>query len=294
LESRGTDVPESEPPPPLPNRPLTHRVGRFFLEPNAAIRCLVFGLVLQIELAMISSAMTFVASSSPMDQFISALLFAAAFLLGILALAVACVNLLAILVDTSNGKDVIETWPGADFMDWSLDAWSLLTALFAAVLPGVLLGQLCLLAGAGAAVYQWTVAACCAVTGLFAYPVLLLSCLETGSPVNPISRPVWRGLRLTMRRWVLFFVFSAGLITAGVLVWQGRRCGWIALDYTVAVVLVALAMLYFRLLGRLAWCCEEALYEAGPSQEETAADDDTTDAEGDAEAAPNSTSEPPP
>jgi len=90
------------------------------------------------------------------------------------------------------------------------------------------------------------------------FPVSLLAMLETGSPLNPFSLPVWRSLLYAWWAWGLFYVETTVLI--GVL----GGLALLAAIYVPAMgmvvaapLLVATLMIYFRLLGRLAWRCGE-------------------------------------
>ena len=178
------------------------------------------------------------------------------------------VMLLAILQDTSLGRDVIESWPQGFFMDWLFEGLYVGVALFLGVLPGVLVSQIVLCAGGATSVYAVAFAVCCAVTLLVLFPVLLLSLLEAGSPLIPISGPIWRSLSAARPRWVQFYALSVVLAAAGLVILLGFRRGGLLLDFLVLFLVTALSMIYFRLLGRLAWCCREAVAELG-SQEAT-------------------------
>ena len=75
---------------------------------------------------------------------------------------------------------------------------------------------------------------------------------------NPISLPIWNSLQAVPHYWLAFYGQSALLviatsISAGLLLFRSNLALGLA-----AIWLTFLAMVYFRLLGRLAWICQEA------------------------------------
>ena len=95
-----------------------------------------------------------------------------------------------------------------------------------------------------------------AVTAIVLFPVLLLSMLETNSPMAPVSPPVWESVLRAWRAWGLFYLIT---VPAGVIVCVLAAItlhNSVVLGAIVASILLTAAwMTYFRLLGRLAWFC---------------------------------------
>jgi hypothetical protein len=73
---------------------------------------------------------------------------------------------------------------------------------------------------------------------------------------------------------------AAGLGLVSLAVWKVPEAGSTILNFMLALAVVAMGMLYFRMLGRLTRCCQVAVAE---DQEETAqeGETDTTDSETD-------------
>ena len=188
--ARNDDVPL---PPPLPARPLRNRLLRFLLEPPTLIRSLILGIGLLIELAAIRKASELFFG----DPFAVSVCDAAGFFgrVWFRSNPVRFVTLLTVLQDTAVGKDVIDDWPEGHFLDWFADC-----ALHGG---GVVYRRSSRGAGrphrgipsprhglhplAGRFVHP---------TVFILFPFLLLSLLETGSPLNIVSRPIWRSLSL--------------------------------------------------------------------------------------------------
>ncbi len=151
--------------------------------------------------------------------------------------------LLAVIEDTANGCDRVREWPESDWRDW---LWTLrfpLVSGFGALLAGAVVEQL-----AG----EWNWAA--ALAALVVFPILLLSVLETGSALAPLSGPILKSCRRWWWAWLLFYA-ETGLMFL-VWFWIARFAVshfpsiaiWIAAPLSIAALLI-----YARLLGRLAW-----------------------------------------
>jgi hypothetical protein len=83
--------------------------------------------------------------------------------------------------------------------------------------------------------------------------------LETGLAVNPASGPVLRSLSVARGTWIQFAFMSLGLAIIAVLGCLLRYAESVILNFVAAAVLFGILMLYFRLLGRLAWTYQEAV-----------------------------------
>lgn len=161
------------------------------------------------------------------------------------------INLLTILGDTAAGADDVEHWPDPyGFLDWAGSTFFVINslALTAAAGNGVewLLGQ-AELPGEYALVG----------VPLVLFPLVLLSMLEVNSPFVPLSKTVCRSLVRNWRAWIGFHVETILLLAAaGGIVIAALLPGSLLLAIPAAALTgVASLMIYFRLLGRLAWCC---------------------------------------
>ena len=167
--------------------------------------------------------------------------------------AVAFSNAVAIVRDTAAGNLRVENWPEGLFLNWideSLYVFNSLLVLIVVLGLGILffaqprdtITNLVMLASV-----------------LVLFPIVLLSMLETDSPLNPLSLPTWRSLLTAWWAWGLFYIESIPLSIAvgGLLPACVSVLGWLAIP-VVAVVFVGAMMIYFRLLGRLALCCAAA------------------------------------
>ena len=89
------------------------------------------------------------------------------------------------------------------------------------------------------------------------FPWLLLSMLEANSPLVPISKAVCGSLLRKWRTWLAFYMETIPLLLSiGASAIAAMLLGSLPLAIPVlAMTMVAVLMIYFRLLGRLAWCC---------------------------------------
>jgi uncharacterized protein YbaR (Trm112 family) len=153
---------------------------------------------------------------------------------------------LTILTQTANGVDRIEDWSGDDFVESLFQSLFIVNSLVLTSVIGWCVEALAagLLYGFGAAVSVFLL-----------FPVVLLSMLETGSVLNPISAAVWGSLFSRRWTWCGFYALAGPLLAAlaGLdFALAALAIPWAALPWP---ILAALAMMiYFRLLGRLGWC----------------------------------------
>jgi hypothetical protein len=193
------------------------------------------------------------------------LLLPVAVILAVLWCLGASTVVMTILRDTAAGNDEIYNWPSTVWWDWIADAFCLLESVVLCIL-----GMSCVLVGLRLAHLLpaetpggvFLMLGCLAVL----FPVILLSVLESGLPM---SLPVWRTLIARPGAWALFHLESlVPLVAAGVAVSElgiawlpgagvgllGNGGFWWAISIA-PLVLVAALLIYFRLLGRLAWYC---------------------------------------
>ena len=198
--------------------------------------------------------------------------FGVIFILGIAMLTLAAwgitvaITMLTIVIETSYGNDRVTDWPGWMFQEWIGETFYLLVAI---ALSGVPAGMIALVAS-----FVFLPDGLVFAMGMFVFfPFIQLSLLETSSPVDPFSRPIWRSLSVSRKSWILFYSLSAGLavLTVGPLVLVDLLLRLPTLSPALHTVLllglmvpvgIGVSMIYFRLLGRLAWVCShEALSE---------------------------------
>ncbi|MEI8375368.1 MAG: hypothetical protein WCJ35_21320 [Planctomycetota bacterium] len=170
---------------------------------------------------------------------------------GVALAGIAAIHGMTILLETTAGNDRVENWPNVGlFLDWVGDLWFIFNTATVSVALG--LGLDWLLPGL-LATREWTVA----VTVFFAFPILLLCTLESGSPFLPVSSVVFASLGRHGIAWLTFYL-QAGSLLAAVVAMVYYFAPW--LDLRLAIPLAALlfsaaVMIFFRLLGRLAFYC---------------------------------------
>jgi hypothetical protein len=96
------------------------------------------------------------------------------------------------------------------------------------------------------------------VSIFFVFPIVLMSMIETNSVFGMVSFPVLRTLFTSTSGWLRFYATSAVLIAAvGSIDWLAFAVSPYVGDIVVSVTQAALWLIYFRLMGRLAWYCAD-------------------------------------
>ena len=257
--------------PPPPDRPFSRGIIGFLWHRGTWPRLvgLIFGLLLVLPVLVFALALLGVPNlglGMALPWIAAMIFFAAAMVFVFIWGVVAAAFLLAILQDTAEGNDEIEAWPEGMFTDWALDFLYFFTALVASALPGVALLRLL----SGTPLPSWMAVP---ASLFFFFPVVLLSMLANSSPLVPVSGPVWGSLFSKWWAWAIFYLETAALAVA-FLGFCGVLLDWMGLWGTVpaALVWVPILMIYFRLLGRVAWCCAQG-GEAVADEDEARFDD---------------------
>lgn len=241
----------------LPPNPLTNGLLKCFADPSLLIRWLLLALALQVDISAVNGAIARAMINDAMAQFLSLMMGTFAFLFGVGILVSGSVTLLTITQDTASGRDRIESWPNANFIDWVFDAFFVVCALVACLVVGAVTGQV--FRPFGLVIYAWGLVISVGLSVAIVFPIYLLAALETGLAVNPISGPVFRSLNLVRGTWIQFSCISVGLAVVAVLGWQVRHAESAILNFVAAAIAIGVLMVYFRLLGRLTWICQEAI-----------------------------------
>ncbi|MCE5266335.1 MAG: hypothetical protein LLG00_00415 [Planctomycetaceae bacterium] len=164
---------------------------------------------------------------------------------------------LTIVRETSHGADAVEGWPNLLRLEGLGDVIYAANALMLSALPGMLATPL----------WRWLAVARplgIAVTATLLLPIVLLSMLETRSPIGPVSMPVVQSVLYAWRAWLTFYVMATALIGATVaLVMMAIQRGNSSVGSIAAGVLPTLSgVIYARLLGRLAYFCSGRAQQA--------------------------------
>jgi DNA-directed RNA polymerase subunit M/transcription elongation factor TFIIS len=158
---------------------------------------------------------------------------------------------IAVVTESSEGNDQVHHWPPPSPAEWLPELIYFLVAAFASSFPGWLLAQ-------SVASDANTRALSVAGSAVLFFPIMMLSQLDIGSPFAIISRKV---LASTVRfpfSWLLLYLESGLLVTGCILV-HPFTAGALRIAALLLPLSVAAALVYARLLGRLAWKLAEAM-----------------------------------
>ncbi len=187
-----------------------------------------------------------------MFQTIVALLAAlAAMIAGLCCAGIAAIHGLTILLETTAGNDRMENWPNVGlFLDWIGELWFIFNTAAVSLLLGM--GLDWLLPGLLTS-REYTVG----VTVFVVFPILLLCTLESDSPFVPVSTVVFASLGRHAIAWLAFYLQAGSLLAAAVAMvyYLGPQLEPRLFIPLAALLFAAVVMIYFRLLGRLAFYC---------------------------------------
>ena len=169
-------------------------------------------------------------------------------LLWSLSYAAGC--MLLIVRETAEGADEMNESPDIDWRDWIFQLVYMAEILAQGVALGWFARWLLTLALPGTP----APAIGLALVTFVAFPVLLLSALESGSALMPFSAPILRSLIRLGWAWGLFYLLSGALLVpiiaiAALVATPYATLGWLA----PAPLVAAYLLIYARLLGRLGW-----------------------------------------
>jgi hypothetical protein len=154
---------------------------------------------------------------------------------------------MSILLDTSNGLKRVDSWPRGFFFEWLLEAGYMAGAVFWSVLPAIVLGFVPAELGVPPVLVI-------AVSAAIIFPVALLAELDIGIFCFPGSAGVWRSPFRARRAWLDFYLLTLPpvALAVGMLAYAFvHDMAWLLCLSSLFAATVWL--LYFRLLGRLAW-----------------------------------------
>lgn len=154
---------------------------------------------------------------------------------------------MSILLDTGNGLKRIENWPRGFLFDWLLEVGYVTAALFWSALPSIPLGWLLENFGIPSVLVFAAVAA-------FVFPLALLAELDAGTFFFPGIPAVWLSPFRARRAWLDFYAITVPLLVIVAAAIAHAYCEDLVWMLIASSILAAAAwLLYFRLLGRLAW-----------------------------------------
>lgn len=152
-----------------------------------------------------------------------------------------------IFEDTAAGSDKVTAWPDPNWREW---VWRFLYVAYVAIMAAAITLGIHQILGGNALDLQ----ASLIVGEFFLFPVCLLSVLESNTLALLLSPAVFFTFFTRFTSWLGFFVVSGALtiLVGGLLVVSWKVTPVLALAIC-GPLLAAYTLIYFRLLGRLAW-----------------------------------------
>jgi hypothetical protein len=237
--------------PRLPERPFLTGTWSFPFSPGVRGRTILLAVLAFVVGVLARESLRLMASGDGRLSFLGAMFTVLSVFALVTWFSVAAACALAVVGDTANGCDRIVRWPTGVFLDWIGETFVVATAAGISAAPLVGLAWMSRQAGS-------TSDGGVPVGFFFLFPVVLLSLLENGALFDVVSLPLLRTFWVAPGGWGKFYLSTAILLLAAatvlVLVFPGGGIVGIA----VASVMSSLVwLIYFRLLGRLAWFCAD-------------------------------------
>ena len=183
------------------------------------------------------------------SMFLGAMFSALTLISTVMLFAFAAASALAVTRDTAGGCDKISDWPGMLFVDWIGDPFYVFNAFCASLAPGVALAWVL---GRFDQPGEAAIPACL----FLLFPFILLSTLETSSPLGLFSWPALQSLWQAWRGWAAFYLTTAGLLgVTGFFLNEAFSVDILWKFPVAAPILTVVWFIYFRLVGRLALYC---------------------------------------
>jgi DNA-directed RNA polymerase subunit RPC12/RpoP len=238
--------------PVMPRRPLITGILSFPFSPGVPVRWVMLTIVLmgcigiaQFSLSTIGGLSGGIESAG-MGAIAGVCFLAIALVFFMMWLAGLASTIFAIITESSEGHDIIQDWPQPNLSDWFPELFYFLVAMGISGAPGGVIAHFIS--------DNTLIAVLATVVGmLLAFPLIILSQLDGGSPISVVSVRIFQSITRCPFSWFTFYFETSCL--AGICVAMGIFLPPVA----VAPVAVMSLILYARLLGRLAWRLAEAM-----------------------------------
>jgi hypothetical protein len=232
--------------------PFLLKIVEFMFYGSTLPRWIFYSLGLAVVLNLAFGAAANV-NGGPFSQFLAVMLCIAFVILGSMYFTSLAAMLLAIVSDTANGEDEVDSWPDWNFFDWIGSAIFFPAAAFLAGLPGALvsIGLIAVSMDPMVAVVAAVVPIALSLFVLF--PPVLFSMLAEGTILAPLSPHLRRSFQIASEGWLLFYLCSGALGIFGGAVAALAMLSHPVLNSIGAVGTITSLLLYCRLLGRLMW-----------------------------------------
>lgn len=255
--------------PPPPARPFSS--GILFFPCYAGSRGRWFSLSASGIIVLLMLGQTLQFASVPKMWIFAMLTGAATLILFVGWFVVTAIVLLSIVEETAAGNELVEGWPDLMFLDWIMESLYLVNSIALSALVGVMVAK----SGAAIGMPPVVVGTVVAIAVWIAFPFLLLSMLEVGSPMVPFSEAVavslvsaWRGWAIVLLQTSLMAAawFGSLWLLAGFWVFPDGFMGQLPVIRIIVFACIAMTtfvpvlMIYCRLLGRLGWYCSEVVF----------------------------------
>ena len=228
--------------------PFLYGLVEFLVYPSTLPRLIAYSVGAVIIASLFGTAMAYTTAGG-MATVAGMMLYRSATVFGLLYVIPLSACALAIVQDTANGVDAVESWPDWNVGEWFGPALYFPAAAFVAAFPGMVLAWLLSLSEIPAIVPPIPIVLCLVAF----FPLVLFSMLVEGSVMAPFSPHAYKSLTTVGEGWMLFYVYTIPLGVFGGLGLGVMVIGGLAWGIVGALLAISIMFLYCRILGRLMW-----------------------------------------
>jgi hypothetical protein len=233
--------------------PLVYGILGFVLMPSTLLRLLFFGVWLG-AVALVARLAIFYSQADDNQQILALFVMWGGIPMGAAWVFSFSSAIQAVVEATANGENEVTQWPDWNVFEWFAAARFVLVASFVAGLPGAIVGAATLAASMDdPAMAIFGIAAPPVLSWLVLFPVIHYSMLVEDNMLAILSGQALRNLKAASDGWMFVYMYSfmisiAIAFTAGMLI-----TGSFLVALLGGAGLVALLLLYARIVGRLMW-----------------------------------------
>jgi len=198
------------------------------------------------------------------EQIMGVLIFVALIPPVLVTIAFASTVWMTILEETANGNERITRWPEFSSFEWMGGMMFLLAALAIAAVPAAPFLLLLNCAGLPTLLAPFIFYPCV----FLVFPPVMLSMIEAATVTAPMSKTMMASFQPLRQFWLQFYLRSFGWGLLGVFAFAFSTILGVFTLIPAALIVTAVPMIYFRLLGRMAMMYRDYVAATTPDEEE--------------------------
>ena len=242
-----------------PKRPFAFDV---YLFPFTSAHVVIYGVMLAAFMSICNLCFQEAARSSGLGMIIGVFMGVTGVFFAALSLVVAGYVATNVVTWAAMGYQKIIEWPGFDVFDWLKRTLFLFNGFAVSSAPGALVAYM-IPGGNWRAIFPL-------VSTFALFPLVMLSMVSEASPFVPFSGFIFASLNRVRSGWLKFYAHAACLLGLVYVLWAIGNFLQIETMYLIIGVTVYSLLVYFRVMGRLAYIIDEEMagFDDAPEDDE--------------------------